>query len=279
MAKQRSRLDEALVARGLLPDARTAQAWILAGDVLVGDRVCAKPGTLVAGDVLVALRRPVDRYVSRGGLKLEAALDRFAIDVTGKVVLDAGASTGGFSDCLLQRGAARVYAVDVGHGQIRGKLASDPRLVNLERTNISDLSAARLDPPIDLCVFDLSYISATRAVPILATLFAGRPPALVGLVKPLFEGVPPEQMQDPAALREALRGVLAAFAAGGFTVQGLMASPIQGNRGTIEFLTQLAAGPPAAPSATDSLVDRAIGEVAGVAASPLHRERGDEEAS
>lgn len=261
MARRRQRLDEVLVARGLLPDLRTARAWILAGDVVVGERVCSKPGTLIAEDEsAIALRRPVERYVSRGGLKLEAALARFAVDVSGRVVLDAGASTGGFSDCLLQHGAARVYAVDVGHGQLRGKLASDPRVMNLERTNIGELTPATFQPPIELAVFDLSYISATKAVPILAPLFVGRPPELVGLVKPLFEGVAPAEMRDPEALRQALLRVLAAWAGGGFQARDLMVSPILGNSGTVEFLAWLSPGA-AEPGRNEALADGAIAEL------------------
>jgi 23S rRNA (cytidine1920-2'-O)/16S rRNA (cytidine1409-2'-O)-methyltransferase len=239
----RSRLDQRLVTDGLLPDLKTAQAWIIAGDVLVGGAVCNTAGTQVPATAAVALRRPVEKFVSRGGLKLEAALQRFSLPVAGKVVLDAGASTGGFTDCLVQHQARKVYAVDVGFGQLRGKLGSDPRVVNLERTNISDLRAEVLDPPIDLAVFDLSYLSATRTVPILMGLFE-KPVSIVGLVKPLFEGVQPADMQDPESLRQALHRVMDAMGALGLSFGGLIPSPILGKNGTVEFLLWLLPGPP-----------------------------------
>jgi 23S rRNA (cytidine1920-2'-O)/16S rRNA (cytidine1409-2'-O)-methyltransferase len=257
----RRRLDERLVADGLLPDLRTAQAWILAGDVLVTGTVCEKPGTRIAGGATVTLRRSLEKYASRGGLKLEAALARFRVPVTGRVALDAGASTGGFTDCLLQHGAARVYAVDAGYGQLRGKLRSDRRVVNLEKTNISEVRLADLDPPIDLAVFDLSYLSAARAMPVLARLFTVDPD-IIGLVKPLFEGVQPADMKEPASLRAALVRVLAAIAAQGLAVQAIIPSPILGSGGTVEFLVRALAGQPLV--SPDSLVDGALAELAAL---------------
>ncbi len=253
----RKRLDEVLVDRGLQPDLKTAQAWILAGDVLVDERACTKPGVRVPDGARIALRRAPEKYASRGGLKLEAALRRFAFSVEGSAVLDAGASTGGFTDCLLQHGAARVYAVDVGYGQLRGKLASDPRVVNLERTNISDLGPDTFRPPIDLAVFDLSYLSARKAIPIVARLFTG-PVAMIGLIKPLFEGVRAEAMADPDALAPALAGVLDALPEHGLAARDVMLSPVLGSRGTVEFLMWIASGAFATPA--DELCGRAIAE-------------------
>jgi 23S rRNA (cytidine1920-2'-O)/16S rRNA (cytidine1409-2'-O)-methyltransferase len=256
----RTRLDQRLVADGLLPDLKTAQAWVLAGDVLVDGAVCSKPGTAVDAAAPVALRRQPEKYASRGGLKLEAALQRFAgFQVMGQVVLDAGASTGGFTDCLLQHGAARVYAVDVGYGQLRGKLRSDPRVVNLERTNVSDLDGDRLDPPIDRAVFDLSYLSAVKAVPIVAALFR-KPVSMVGLVKPLFEGVQPTDKDDPTHLRAALDRVLNALAPLQLSAQGLIPSPILGSNGTVEFLLWITTTPPT--QSADRLRDEALAELA-----------------
>src|SRR5262245_51502136 len=157
------RIDALLVELGYFEDLKTAQGFILAGKVVVDEKVCSKPGTTVREDAKIFVRGEQLKFASRGGYKLEAALERFAIDVTNKVVLDAGASTGGFTDCLLQHGAARVYAVDVGFGQLRGKLASDPRVVNMEKTNVGDLTLASFDPPIELCTFDLSYLSMTKS--------------------------------------------------------------------------------------------------------------------
>src|SRR5438552_10339941 len=137
---KKSRLDELLLARGLFDDLQKARGWILSGNVLVRGAPATKAGEQFPEDVELALRGHVSKYASRGGLKLEAALSRFPVSVEGKVVLDAGASTGGFSDCLLQHGAARVYSVDVGYGQLRGSVAANKRVVNMERTNISDLT-------------------------------------------------------------------------------------------------------------------------------------------
>jgi 23S rRNA (cytidine1920-2'-O)/16S rRNA (cytidine1409-2'-O)-methyltransferase len=242
-----------------------AQAWVLGGDVLVADRVCSKPGTLVAEDVPLELRRPLQKYVSRGGLKLEAALARFGVPVADRVVLDAGASTGGFTDCLLQHGARRVYAVDVGYGQLRGKLASEPRVTNLERTNISDLAREDLSPAIDLCVFDLSYLSARKAVPVLASLFQG-PPEMVGLIKPLFEGVSQSAMQDSGRLASALLSVLESLGTQQLSARDAMVSPIFGTRGTVEFLVWIVAGPTRAPMLP--MVQRAIAEISPGYPSP-----------
>jgi 23S rRNA (cytidine1920-2'-O)/16S rRNA (cytidine1409-2'-O)-methyltransferase len=219
----------------------------------------------VAGGAELSLRRDPEKYASRGGLKLEAALQSFAVPVPGAVVLDAGASTGGFTDCLLQHGAARVYAVDVGFGQLRGKLASDARVVNLERTNISDLRREQLVPSITLCTFDLSYLSARKAIPILAELFAG-PVELIGLIKPLFEGVASGSMADPGALAPALLGVLEELPAHGLAARGLICSPVTGSGGTVEFLAWIGGGPAQRPPA--ALVEAAIAEASRLVPGP-----------
>lgn len=256
--KQRKRLDEALVARDFFDDPAVARGWIMAGKVLVDGAVCSKPGTRVKEDAEINVRGVVQKYVSRGGYKLEAALDRFQIAVEGKTVLDAGASTGGFSDCLLQRGAARVYAVDVGFGQLRGKIAVNPRVVNLERTNIGDLTIDRFSVPIDLCVFDLSYLSCIEAAPLLARLFRG-PVEMVGLIKPLFEGLPQDRIDDPEALHSALGRVLTELPRRGLQVDRLTLSPILGNRGTVEFLAHLREGTRQPPD--PALCDQVITEL------------------
>jgi 23S rRNA (cytidine1920-2'-O)/16S rRNA (cytidine1409-2'-O)-methyltransferase len=237
----RARLDELLVARGLLPDLRTARSAVLARQVRVADRYVTTPGTRLPDTTELSVLGQDARYASRGGQKLEAALDRFGLDVAGACALDAGASTGGFTDCLLQRGAGRVYAVDVGFGQLRGRLAADPRVVSLERTNIGDLTPDRFEPALDLAVVDLSYLSLTRAVPIVSGLFVA-PARIVCLVKPLFEGVQPEDARRVERMvrpleraREAARGV-------GLTVAGALPSPVLGSHGTLEFLLDLDAG-------------------------------------
>jgi 23S rRNA (cytidine1920-2'-O)/16S rRNA (cytidine1409-2'-O)-methyltransferase len=262
----KKRLDELLVDLGLVPDLRVAGAHIMAGKVVVGGVVCSKPGTRVRTDADVHHRGVDGKYASRGGLKLEAALQRFAVSVEGRVVLDAGASTGGFTDCLLQHGAKRVYAVDVGYGQLRGRIAADPRVVSMERTNIGDLHPGMFDPPFDLCVFDLSYLSTTKAAPSLKALFTG-PVEMIGLVKPPFERVPQEGMRDVDLLRDALHRVVAALGSASLSVVGLMVSPILGGRGSVEFLAHMRAGPPSEPAVCELAITELRGELPKLLAS------------
>lgn len=259
MAKPKRRLDELLVARGLYPDLKTAQGFILAGKVVVDEKVISTPGTRVPDGAELILRERLERFASRGGLKLEEALSRFAVSVKGRVVLDAGASAGGFTDCALQAGAAKVYAVDVGFGQLRGKLAADPRVHSLERTNVSDLTPHTFDPPIDLAVFDLSYLSMTKSAPILAALFE-KPQAveMIGLVKPLYEGVEQDRMNDLSAISLALGRIFEALGEAGLSVVGLVPSPIFGGKGALELLAWIKEGPPGDPS----LIAAAIAEAA-----------------
>jgi len=246
----RQRLDQLVVERGLADSRSKAQALILAGAVRVGDGDAArsdlKAGDLVALDALIALaeREP---YVSRGGHKLAAALDAFEIDPAGFVCLDVGASTGGFTDVLLQRGATRVYAVDVGRGQLAESLRRDERVVSMERTNARSLTAASLPESIDLAVIDVSFISLALILePVAGTLRDGARARIVALVKPQFEagkgrtdhGV----VRDPAIHREVLERVSAHAADLGLGVQALIASPILGPEGNREFLMSLHRG-------------------------------------
>ncbi len=184
MAKPaRQRLDKLLVERGLAPSRQRAQALILAGKVLVDDTPATKAGTQVRPDVAVRLKGRDIPYVSRGGLKLEHALDTFGLDPTGMVCADLGASTGGFTDCLLQRGAAKVYAIDVGYGQLAWRLRTDERVVVMERTNARHLEG--LPEPIELVVGDLSFISLSKILPAVARMAPGAHACV--LVKPQFE--------------------------------------------------------------------------------------------
>ncbi|HSL33692.1 MAG TPA: TlyA family RNA methyltransferase [Candidatus Limnocylindrales bacterium] len=246
----RTRLDQLVVERGLAESRAKAQALILAGRVRVGEgdaaRLDRKAGDLVdaATPVAVAEREP---YVSRGGHKLAAALDAFGIDPTDCVCLDVGASTGGFTDVLLQRGARRVYAVDVGRGQLAESLRRDARVVSMERTNARTLDAASLPEPIDIAVIDVSFIALELVLgPVAATLRAGGAP-IVALVKPQFEagrgrtdhGV----VRDPAIHREVIERVVASAAAKGLGARAVLASPILGPEGNREFLVHLAPGP------------------------------------
>jgi 23S rRNA (cytidine1920-2'-O)/16S rRNA (cytidine1409-2'-O)-methyltransferase len=224
---------------------------ILAGQVRVGEgdgaRLDRKAGDLVAADATIALTDR-DPYVSRGGHKLAAALDAFGIDPAGRTCLDVGASTGGFTDVLLQRGATRVYAVDVGRGQLAETLRQDPRVVSLERTNARSLAASSLPEPIDLAVIDVSFISLGLVLgPIAQTLRPGPDAPIVALVKPQFEagrgrtdhGV----VRDPAIHREVLDRVVDAAQVLGLGARAVIASPILGPEGNREFLLHLQAGP------------------------------------
>ncbi|MCW5747881.1 MAG: TlyA family RNA methyltransferase [Alphaproteobacteria bacterium] len=237
----RTRADVALVERGLAESRAAAQRLVMAGLVFSGERRIDKPGTTVAADLPLEVRGQPHPYVSRGGLKLVRGLDAFSIPVAGRVALDVGASTGGFTDVLLQRGAARVYAVDVGHGQLAWKLRQDPRVVVLERTNIRDVGRTLMPEPVDLIVSDVSFIGLRTALP--AALALAAPGAhLVALIKPQFEvgkgrvgkgGI----VRDPALHEEVCATIGDWLAAQpGWRVLGIVDSPIEGADGNREFL-------------------------------------------
>lgn len=242
---RRLRADLLLLERGLAPSRERARALILAGEVLADDRPVTKAGELVAASATMRLRGEPMPFVSRGGLKLRHALDTFAIDPTGLVAVDVGASTGGFSDCLLQAGAARIYAIDVGHGQLAWKVASDARVVAIDRTNIRTMPPERVPEPCDLGVIDVSFISLRLVLARLpALLHPGAP--VVALVKPQFEvgrgkvgkgGI----VRDEAARAAALDAVKDAARAVGFEVLADTPSPITGADGNVEFLLHLRA--------------------------------------
>jgi 23S rRNA (cytidine1920-2'-O)/16S rRNA (cytidine1409-2'-O)-methyltransferase len=242
------------VRRGLVDSRQEAQAAVAAGAVLVSGAQADKPARLVAPDEPVVLLGPPSPYVGRGGLKLEAALDRFPIAVSGRRALDAGASTGGFTDCLLQRGAAHVYAIDVGHGQLHPALRHNPHVTVLERTNARTLTVAELeaaDPayePSPLVVADLSFISLRSVVPALTGPVSAPDADLVLLVKPQFEagraavsrgkGV----IRDPALWLSALEGVASALLDAKTGIMGAMVSPLTGSAGNVEFLVHARKG-------------------------------------
>ena len=234
------RLDRLLVERGLAPSRERAQAMILAGLVSVAGRRSDKAGQTVDAEAEVTVAGPPHPYVSRGGVKLAAALDHFGLDPRERVCLDVGASTGGFTDCLLQRGALRVYAVDVGYGQLDAKLRSDPRVVLREKVNARTLSAAEVPEPVELAVVDVSFISLRLVLPAIARLLA--PGAtLVALVKPQFEAGRGEVPRGGVVKSEATRQrvVSEVETAGrelGLQVLGAIPSPIRGARGNEEFL-------------------------------------------
>lgn len=236
----KTRLDRLLVDRGLVESRERGHALILAGNVLVNGQRQDKAGALVPEDSDLRLLGGALPYVGRGGLKLEAALDEFHVTVEGKTALDVGASTGGFTDCLLQRGAAKVYAVDVGYGQMAWKVRQDARVVVIERTNIREMELSLVPEPIDIAVIDVSFISLEKVVPSVARFL--KPGAdLVALIKPQFE-VGREQVgkggivRDEAARTEAVDRVTQSVQNAGFDVKGIIPSPITGQDGNVEFL-------------------------------------------
>ncbi len=242
------RVDQLLVERGLAESRTRAQALVMAGLVFAGDRKVDKPGQQLAGDAALSVRGRDHPWVSRGGIKLAHALDHFGWDVAGTVAIDVGSSTGGFTDVLLSRGAARVYAVDSGTNQLAWKLRQDPRVVVHEQTSARILTPAHIPEPVDLVVCDASFIALEKvlAVPIGFVRPGGR---LVALIKPQFEAGRDEVgkggvVRDPAVHARVCDAVDAWLTAAGWTVAGLTTSPITGPEGNVEFL--IAASLPAA---------------------------------
>lgn len=243
MAK--GRLDELLVERGLFPTRAKAQAAVMAGLVAVDGKPALKAGQAVSGDARLELIAPACPYVSRGGLKLEAALKGFGISPAGRTCLDVGASTGGFTDCLLQAGARKVYAVDVGTAQLDAKLRGDPRVVSWEQTHARALRAERFDPAPDLAVVDVSFISLTQVLaPIVACLKA--PFEIAALIKPQFEVgpklAPKGVVRSPEARAAAVEKIRAALPGLGLRELGLIESPLKGPKGNVELLIHLRGG-------------------------------------
>ena len=260
---RRTRLDLLLVERGLATTRARAQALVMAGQVRVGEgdraRSDLKAGDLVANDASIAVSEGL-RWVSRGAHKLLAALDAFEIDPAGMVGLDVGASTGGFTDVLLDRGATRVYALDVGYGQLAERLRQDPRVVSMERVNARTLAPGVLPEPADLAVVDVSFISLRLVLgPIRSVLRDGRGP-IVALVKPQFEAGRAEAkggvVRDAAVHRRVIAEIAAAAAELGLGTRAVIASPIQGPEGNREFLVHLQAGPSCAE--VDDRIDEAV---------------------
>jgi len=242
-ARSRERLDKLLVDRGIVQSRERARALIMAGQVVVNDHLADKAGAQVPLDADIRLKGGDIPFVSRGGLKLARALDVFGLDVTDLVVIDVGASTGGFTDCLLQRGARKVYAVDVGYGQLAWKLRQDPRVVNLEKTNIRYLEPDSLAELPELAVIDASFISLDKVLPPTLRLISGEG-AIVALIKPQFEvgkgqvgkgGV----VRDEGKHREVIDSIVALADSLGLHVGGMTESPILGPKGNREFLIHL----------------------------------------
>lgn len=251
MGRATTRLDTLLVERGLAPTRNRASALIRAGAVLVDERPVDKPGTRVPADAALRLRGEPLPYVSRGGLKLAAGLDAFGVDPAGRCCADFGASTGGFTDCLLQHGAAKVYAIDVGYGQLAWKLRRDPRVVVMERTNARYLQA--LPERVGLIVSDLSFISL-RLVYATAVGWLASGGQVISLIKPQFEAGRTQVgkggvVRDARVHRQVLETVAEAMARLGLGLRGLMASPLLGPAGNVEFLGWWQLGAEGAPLA------------------------------
>lgn len=258
----KKRLDVLLVERGLAESRTRAQAYVMEGRVRAGDRVFAKPGETVDEATQLSLERRETEYVSRGGDKLAHALDRFGLDPAGLVALDIGASTGGFTDVLLRRGARRVYAVDVGYGDLAWTLREDPRVVVMERTNIRYLEALPERP--DLATVDVSFISLDKVLP-AAWRLLGPEGRVVALIKPQFEagralvgkgGI----VRDSAVHRQVLERIFAVAGAGGWHAAGLVASPILGRSGNREFLGLWGKLPPHEPFDVAAAIDAVMAE-------------------
>lgn len=260
----RVRLDQLLVERGLVQSRSQAQALILAGSVRVGAAAPTKAGELVSESADVSLILP-PRFVSRGGEKLDHALERFEIDVSGRVCADFGASTGGFTDCLLQRGAARVYAIDVGYGQLDYRIRMDPRVVVMDRTNARYVT--QLPESVSLTVIDVSFISLALVLPnaLAVTSDAGW---IIALIKPQFEagkevvgrgGV----VRDPETHRAVLQSVARAAANLGLRLGGLTASPLRGPAGNVEFLGVWSRGASATEAEINARIMGALADVPG----------------
>ena len=239
----KERIDKLVVDRGLAESRSRAQAMILAGQVLIGTERVDKPGRMVSSDSEIRIKGEALRYVSRGGLKLEAALGEFKVDPAGKACIDVGASTGGFTDCLLKHGAARVWSVDVGHNQLDWRIRSDPRVVAIEGVNARNLSPGRFPVRFDLAVIDVSFISLTKIIPAVRGVITDTAD-IIALVKPQFEVGKGEVgrggvVTDPAKHLRVLREVIRSARSEGFSVINVMASPILGAEGNREFLLHL----------------------------------------
>ncbi len=239
----KERLDKLLVERGFFPTREKARRCILAGLVTVEGRIADKPGTRIAREAKIEVKAAARPYVSRGGLKLEKALREFAIEVRDKVIIDVGASTGGFTDCLLQRGAGKIYAVDVGYGQLDWKLRNDRRVINRERKNARYLRKEDLEESPDLAVIDVSFISLDKIIPVIAPLLNDKG-AIIALIKPQFEvgkgkvgsgGV----VREAGLHRETILKIMKLAEELSLGMQGLIASPLKGPAGNREFFLHL----------------------------------------
>ena len=260
---KRRTITDWLIENGLCADKQKATALLLTGKVLINN-VPARSNSLVRSADEVRIKGQALPYASKGGLKLAGALSRFGLSPRGKTCLDAGASTGGFTDCLLKQGATLVYAVDVGYGQLTGALRQNPRVINLERTNLSDSSLLSLSPRPEFATCDLSYLSLREAVPVYRRILKGEG-ELVALVKPLFEISDPEARRTGQIAEEAygplLEDLITTFNRQDDTrVMGVCASPVTGNAGTVEFFLHILFGGDGAPKDLAAAITSSVQE-------------------
>lgn len=258
---KKERLDVLLVEQGFFESRENAKRHIMAGIILVNDMPVDKPGTKIPADARLRIKGHVMPYVGRGGYKLEKALRYFHLPMEGIVMADIGASTGGFTDCALQNGAAKVYAIDVGYNQLDWKLRQDARVVNLEKTNIKDVTLDTLGEPVDMIATDISFISVLKIMPAAHSILKpdGR---MVILIKPQFEAGRDKVgkggiVRDPSVHRDVIAEVLRRAAEEGFMTDGLTWSPIKGGSGNIEFLAllrRMPEPPPSVPYPSDEAV-------------------------
>ena len=258
------RIDLLLVERGLAESRNRAQRLVMAGEVRVEGEMVHKSSTLVSMDAQIVVKTP-PKYVSRGGKKIEAALAAFEVPVADKVCADVGASTGGFTDCLLQNGAAKVYAIDVGYGILHWKLRQDPRVVVMERTNARYVDS--LPEPVELVVIDASFISLGLILPAVKEWFLDEDGQTVALIKPQFEAgrkaaaVHAGVIKDEAVHRKVLRDTLDEALMLGFQPVGLIASPIKGPKGNVEFLVDLRLKPPSQKTDLEAMISAALQQI------------------
>lgn len=273
---KKERLDALLMNRALFESRAKAQAAIMAGQVLVNEQKIDKPGTLVPPDVTIRLLGNKLPYVSRGGLKLEKALQIFPISVQDKVVADIGASTGGFTDCALQNGAAKVYAIDVGYGQLAWKLRNDERVINMERTNVRYLEADSLPEQVDAATIDVAFISLDKILPAVHKILK-EDGFVIALIKPQFEAGK-ENVGKKGVVRDArvheqvINNVIAFAKEEGFGIAGLDFSPIKGPEGNIEYLLHLTLG------ADDAVSPAFVAELVGKSHGDLDKKNTETEA-
>jgi len=265
MSNDKERADVLLVQQGFYDSREKAKAAIMAGIVFLGHERVEKPGMKIPRSAQLAVKGAVHPYVSRGGLKLEKAIQSFGISMDGRVMLDIGASTGGFTDCAIRHGASCVYAIDVGYNQLAWSLRSDPRVIVMERTNFRHLTPEQLNgPPPDFAAIDVSFISLRLILPVLKTMLTAGGQC-VALIKPQFEAGREQVgksgvIRDPAVHREVLTGILQFADEIGYRLKGLTFSPITGGEGNIEFLAHWTIDPSAADVVPAESVRRLIDE-------------------